>query len=231
MARQRVTRVLCAADPGGSAQALEALIDATEDRDVQALALVGDLGGEDGLRNLFKALIRSALPAFWVPGAGDAPIADYLREAANTEIVAPFLRGVHGTAAFAGGHVLFAGFGGEVSDDPDAPRDETDRLVYARWEPEYRLKIVRELDEHQLVLLFSTPPAHKGLGTDGSEVLAELVSTYRPRLVVCGGDPGVELLGRSLVVAPGSLAEGRYAIADLHAREAELEQLEAAAWR
>jgi Icc-related predicted phosphoesterase len=231
MARQRVTRVLCAADPGGSAQALEALIDATEDRDVHALALVGDLGGEDGLRGLFKALIRAGLAAFWVPGAGDAPLADYLREAANTEIVAPFLRGVHGTAAFAGGHVLFAGFGGEVSDDPDAPRDETDRLVYARWEPEYRLKIVRELDEHQLVLLFSTPPAHKGLGTEGSEVLAELVSTHRPRLVVCGGEPGVELLGRSLVVAPGSLGEGRYAIADLHAREAQLEQLEAPAWR
>ncbi|MEA2466418.1 MAG: uncharacterized protein QOJ57_544, partial [Thermoleophilaceae bacterium] len=79
---QRVTRVLCASEPGGSAEAVDALIDATEDRDVQALALVGDLGGEDGPRNLFKALIRSGLPAFWVPGAGDAPIADYLREAA-----------------------------------------------------------------------------------------------------------------------------------------------------
>jgi Icc-related predicted phosphoesterase len=56
-------------------------------------------------------------------------------------------------------------------------------------------------------------------------VLAELVSTYRPRLVVCGGERGTELLGRSLVVAPGSLQDGHYAIADLHSRTAELEEL------
>jgi Icc-related predicted phosphoesterase len=123
--------------------------------------------------------------------------------------------------------VLFAGFGGEVSDDPEAPREELDRLSYPRWEPEYRLKIVREFDEHQLVLLFSTPPAHKGLGSEGSEVLAELIATYRPRLVVCGGEPGVELIGRTPVVAPGGLADGHYAIADLQANEAQLEQLEA----
>jgi Icc-related predicted phosphoesterase len=232
MASDRVTRVLCAADPGGSGEALEALVEATADRDVQALALVGNLGGDRGLRSLFKAMIAARVPSFWVPGPQDAPIRDYLREAANTEIAASFLRGVHGTAALASdGHVLFAGFGGEVSDDPESGRDEIDRLVYPRWEPEYRLKLLREFDEHQVVLLFSTPPAHKGHGTAGSEVLAELVATYRPRLVVSGGEPSVELIGRSLVVAPGSLSEGRYAIADLHAGEAQLEQLETPAWR
>jgi Icc-related predicted phosphoesterase len=79
------------------------------------------------------------------------------------------------------------------------------------------------------VLLLSTPPAHKGLGNDGSEVLAELVATYRPRLVVCGGERGSELLGRTPVVAPGSLGDGHYAIADLHSHEVRLEQLAAGA--
>jgi Icc-related predicted phosphoesterase len=227
-----VSRVLCAASPAGSSDAIEALLDAAEDRDVHALALIGDLGapGSDSLSSVFKTLARGGLPTYWVPGPGDAPAEHYLREAQNIEIVAPFLHGVHGTIAFGpGGHVLVAGFGGDVSDDPDAPRDEHDRLSYPRWEPEYRLKVVRELDEHQLVLLFATPPAHKGLGAGGSEVLAELVATHRPRLVVCGGQRGSELLGRSAVVAPGSLADGQYAIADVNSQHVELEQFPARA--
>jgi hypothetical protein len=146
-----------------------------------------------------------------VPGPGDAPVDHYLREAYNVEVVFPLLRGLHGTMAFAPGHVLFAGFGGEVSDDPDAARDETTRLSYPRWEPEYRLKLVHELAEHQLVVLLATPPAHKGHGTTGSEALAELVGSHRPRVVVCGGERRSETLGRSLVVSPGPLDDGHYA--------------------
>jgi Icc-related predicted phosphoesterase len=228
MAQQRISRVLCAADARGSVEALEVLIGAAEGHDAQALALVGDLGTEgsdEGLRALLHTLATNALPAFWVPGPSDAPIETYLREAANIEIVAPFLRGVHGTLGFGSRHVLFAGFGGEVSDDPEAPRDETDRLRYPRWEPEYHLKVVRELEEHQLVLLFSTPPLHEGLGGTGSEVLAELVGTYRPRLAVCPGAPASAMIGRSLVVAPGRLTEGEYAIADILSHEVEHERL------
>jgi Icc-related predicted phosphoesterase len=223
MASQRVNRILCAADPKGSADALERLLAGAEEHDVQAVAIVGDLtGGDDAAesyRSVFRSLGSAALPTYWVPGPGDAPIDHYLREAHNIEIVFPFLHGIHGTAAFAPGYVLFAGFGGEVGDDPDGARDERERLRYPRWEAEYRLKLVRELDEHQLVLLFSTHPAHKGHGTAGSEALAELIGTYRPRLVVCGGDRGDEMLGRSLVVAPGSLADGHYAVVDLHAHQ------------
>jgi Icc-related predicted phosphoesterase len=232
MASQRVTKVLCAAEPRGGGPALERLLQVAEQRDIDALALVGDLSGErgaEGFRTLFRTLADAGRPVYWIPGPGDAPVADYLREAHNIEVVFSLVRGVHGTLAYApDGHVVFAGLGGEVSDDPDAPREEVQRLRYPRWEAEYRLKLVRELDEHQVVLLFSTPPAHKRRGGGGSDVVAELVNTYRPRLVVCGGERGTELLGRSLVVAPGSLQDGHFAIADLHSREAELEELGAA---
>jgi Icc-related predicted phosphoesterase len=208
---------------------LQALGEPVESSDVQAVCLVGDLGGtsdpSEGYRTVFRGLGELGLPAFWVPGPGDAPIVDYLREAHNMEVVFPFLHGIHGTVAFADGHVLFAGFGGEVSDNPDAPRDEVSHLTYPRWEPEYRLKLIRELDEHQLVLAFSTPPAHKGLGTAGSDALAELVGTYRPRLVVCGGERGTEKVGRSIVVAPGSLEDGHFAVADLHSHDVEMREL------
>jgi len=226
MATQRVTRVLCAADPEGSGEALERLGEVAAARDVHAICIVGQIRGAeadalDGYRAVFRTLGRLGIPAFWVPGAGDAPIADYLREAYNIELVHPLLHGVHGTVAFADAHVLFAGFGGEVNDDPAARRDEVSRLSYPRWEPEYRLKLLRELDEHQLVLAFSTPPAHKGSGAAGSEALTELVGTYRPRLVVSGGDCGSQLLGRSLIVSPGRLGDGHFAVADLDSRAAE----------
>jgi uncharacterized protein len=228
-APRRVTRVLCAADPRGSLDAVAALLHATEEAGVHALALVGDLQGGDGdedqLRSIFKLLARSERPAYWVPGPGDAPIDRYLRESANVEIVAPFLRGLHGTAAFADGHVVFAGFGGAVSDNPLGPRDETDRLSYPRWEPEYRLKVIRELDEHQLVMMFWTPPSRDRDETNGSDVLAELVGTYRPRLVVCGGEQGKRMIGRTLVVAPGSLLAGDYAVVDLFEHEVSFDRL------
>jgi Icc-related predicted phosphoesterase len=221
--RQRVTRVLCIAEPRGDGEAISRLCE--QAGDVDAIIVVGDIsdgGDQAGYRAVFKALGKTGLSSYWVPGPGDAPIEQYLREAANLEVVFPFLHGVHGTVAFAGGHVLCAGHGGEISDDLDAPRDETARLSYPRWEPEYRMRLLRELDEHQLVMAFHTPPAHKGRDIPGSDIVAELVATHRPRLVVCSGDPIAELIGRSSVVAPGRLADGCYAIADLHTQDVEL---------
>jgi hypothetical protein len=229
----RLTRVVCAADPGGSPELIEELLSATESSDTQAVALVGDLGfaGEpDSLRSVLRAMARWPIPVYYVPGPGDAPADRYLREAANIETASPVLRGLHGAIAFApGGHVVVAGFGGEVSDDPNAPRDESGRLSYPRWEPEYRLKVLHELDEHEFMLMFATQPAHKGLGTGGAEVLTELIGTHRPRLAVCGGDQGTEMIGRSLVVCPGSLREGHYAIADLNSHEMSRETIGAGA--
>jgi Icc-related predicted phosphoesterase len=227
---RRVTRVLCAAEPRGDGGAIERLCHVASEQDAQVMAIVGDLTSGDsateGLRTVFKALGKGGIPSYWVPGPGDAPIAGYLREAHNMEVVFPMLHGIHGTAAFTpDGHVVVAGMGGGISDDPEAPRDEEERLTYPRWEAEYRLKLVSELDEHQRMLLFHSPPAHKGddgAAHGGSEAVAELIATLRPRLVVCGGPQRTELIGRSLVVAPGSLAEdGAYAIADMHTREVE----------
>jgi Icc-related predicted phosphoesterase len=234
MAEQRIRRILCAADPRGSEEAVTRLADAAERHDVHAIAVAGGLSGGDDrghdFRTVFKALGKGGRAAFWVPGPTDAPVAHYLREAHTIEVVFPFLHGVHGTAAVTPDqHVLFAGYGGEVNDAPDEPRDEVERLRYPRWEAEYRLKLLREFPEMQLVLVFATHPAHKGLGTHGSEALAELIGTYRPRLVVCGGERGSEMLGRTLVVAPGSLAEGHYAVADVLDQEVQQHELAAAA--
>jgi Icc-related predicted phosphoesterase len=226
---EHVTRILCAAEPRGSAEAIRQLGDVAADRDVDATIVVGDIGGgpdrRESYRAVFKAFIGFRSPVYWVPGAGDAPVGDYLREAYNIEIVSTQLRGVHGTLAFTRAHQVVAGMGGEISDDPHAERDELEQLRYPRWEAEYRLKILAEHDEHDRILAFATPPAHKGRGTPGSEAVAELVATHRPRLVVCGGPRRSDALGRSTIVGPGELGEGHYAVADIRSHEVELAEL------
>lgn len=226
---RRVTRILCIAEPRGSAESVEHLLAAAPDLGIGAIVLIGDLGGGPdraaSYRRVLYALATGDCPAFWVPGFGDAPIEDCLREAHGAEVVLPSLRCIHGTVAYAPGPVVFAGLGGEISDDPGPVREEVGRLRYPRWEPEHRFRLLRDLKPHELVLAFATPPAHKGLGEGGSDIVAEIIGSYVPRIAVCGGSRGSETLGRSLVVAPGSLTDGHYAVADLQARRAELAQL------
>ena len=220
-----VTRIVASCEPRGQSEEVERLLEAAREDGAEALALLGDLGADGEAREyarLFRTVGRAGLPAFYVPGPRDAPFGKYLREAHNTEVVFPSMHGVHGTFAFAPGYLLFAGMGGEIAPDPRHEREELEWLSYPGWEVEYRLKILRELKDYQKVFLFGTPPAHKGLGEGGSEILAELVKTYAPALVLTGGEGfRRERLGTSLVVGPGRLSEGEYALVDLSESEVE----------
>jgi Icc-related predicted phosphoesterase len=211
----------------GEIEALDRLLGNATDMGVDSVAVIGDLGAAwskaDTYREIFRTLGESALPTYWVPGPTDAPANVHLREAHNMEIVFPSLRGVHATAAQPDGHHLFAGMGGEIDDDPDTLRNEEATLKCPGWEAEYRLKVIREFKERQMVFLFTTPPAHKGLREPGSEIVAELIKTYRPRVVIAGGEEPRELkIGTSLVVCPGRLDRGQYALIDLSGLAVEL---------
>jgi len=81
---------------------------------------------------------------------------------------------------------------------------------------------VRELDEHQLVLAFWSPLAHKGRGNRRQRRRRRArrdVSAPARHLLRRGAQ---RVIGRSTVVAPGRLADGCYAIADLHTQDVEL---------
>lgn len=223
-------RLLAIGTIRGAVEQLQHLLGELPESDADAVVLVGDLGSPWSraatYRAIFKTLGVSGKHAFWVPGPLDAPVRDYLRESYNMEIVYPTLRGVHGAVALGPGQVLFAGMGGDIADDPDVTRAEEAILRYPGWEVEYRLKTIRDFDEHQRVLLFTTPPAHKGLREPGSEVLAELIKTYNPRVVVVAGPrPSEERLGKTLVVCPGRFDQGEYAQIDFRGPSVELAKL------
>jgi uncharacterized protein len=222
-----IRKVLVLGGIRGELDPLRRVLDRAADLGADAIAVVGDLGAAwskgDTYREVFRLLGESGRPTFWVPGPVDAPLGEYLSEAHNMEIVFPSLHGVHGTAAQADGQLLFAGIGGEIVDDPDAMRNEEAMLRYPGWEVEYRLKIIREFKERRLVFLFTTSPAHKGLHGPGSEILAELIKTYNPRLVVVAQEGVTEMrIGKSLVVSPGRLDRGEYAVVDLRELTVEL---------
>ena len=224
---KHIQKVLAVSVTNGEIDMVERLFEMLADEPIDAVTVVGDLGAPwskpDTYRALFKALGHTGIPSYWVPGMNDAPLTDYLRESYNLEIAFPKLRGVHGTAALGPEHVLFAGIGGDIVDDPDAVRSEEALVRYPGWEAEYRLKVVGEFKDYPKVFLFATRPMHKGLHEPGSEVVAELINTYRPRVVVTAGDePSQERLGTSLIVAPGRLDQGRYALIDFHESSVEL---------
>jgi hypothetical protein len=218
--------LVVAAEPRGHVDAVHSLVQAAARVEADAIALVGDLTGPkptaETLAALFKALGTGSLPSYHVPGPDDAPVVDYLREAYNVELVYPFLHSVHGTFSIGPGHVVFAGMGGDIVDGTARTREEVGRLLYEAWEAEYRLKVLQELKDYQKVFLFTTQPAHRGLGEPGSQELAQLIKTYNPQLVVVrGAELRAETLGTSLVVTPGFLAEGSAALLDFRERRVE----------
>ncbi len=224
--RKTTRRVIAASNLLGELGKLERLIEQIPDIEADALVLLGDLAPrEAGTRDyarLFRLLTHVDLPTFYLPGCQDAPIEEYLREAANIEVVHPQMHGVHGSYAFAPGHLLVAGLGGEIVDDPETAREERECLRYPGWEAEYRLKVLWELKDYPKLLLFTTPPAHKGLGEDGSQTVAELIKTYNPKAaLIASTERKQERLGDSWVVMTGSLAKGEFSVIDL--REERLE--------
>jgi uncharacterized protein len=216
----RDLKLLAIGGINGAVEPLEQLLAKLTERTITAVAVVGDLSAAwskpDTYRAVFKALGRAERATFWVPGPTDAPLRDYLRESSNMETVYPHLHGVHGTVARAPDQLMFAGMGGEIVDDLDAIRAEEALLRYPAWEAEYRLKVIREFKEYEKVFLFTTKPAHKGLREPGSEALAELIKTFNPRVAIVAGE-GVaeERLAKTLVVCPGRLDRGQYALIDL----------------
>ncbi|MGZ4357115.1 MAG: Hsp20 family protein [Gaiellaceae bacterium] len=217
---RRLRRLLVLGEIRGRTDTLQRLLGRAFDANADAVAVVGDLGAPWSKPSVHRAIIRAlgeaARPAFWVPGRWDGPLRDYLPEAMGMEVVFPCLRGIHGTAAFGAGDVLFAGMGGVIEDDPSTLQGEDVLIRYPGWEVERRLRVINALDAPQKVFLFATPPAHKGLHTPGSQVLAELIKTHSPKLVIVAGEhPSRELLGKTLVVCPGRAQIGAYALIDL----------------
>jgi hypothetical protein len=222
--RKSLSTFFAGAAPNGSVEAVRRFAKEAQDSGAHAIVLLGSLASRKAdavcYGDILKTLGETKLPSFYIPGPDDAPFSEFLHQAHNFELVYPMLRGVHATFAMASPHVLVSGMGGSVEDDPKAIRNEVDRLAYPGWEVEYRLKFIHELKDYQKVFLFTAEPAHKGRHEGCSSVLAEVIKTYNPRLVVVAGrERKQEKIANSVVVTLGSLGEGDSALIDIHTLE------------
>lgn len=222
--RKTIRKILATSNPMGDLEALERLVQVVPETDADALVLIGNLFPKSAHTRdygvFLRLLAQANLPTYYIPGPQDAPVWEYLREAANVELIHPHLKNVHGSFAFARGPYLVAGLGGEVVDD--GKKEEEEVLRYPAWEAEYRFKVLWEVKDYPKVFLFYTHPVHKGLGEGGSQAVAEVIKTHNPLVAfVAGRGQKKELLGHSYVVVPGDLSEGEYSVFDL--REHHLE--------
>jgi hypothetical protein len=212
------------AAPNGNVEAVRQFATEAQNSGAHGIVLLGNLAGKksDPLAygEMLKMLGAINLPGFYIPGPDDAPFHEFLRQAANFELVYPMLRGVHATFAMASPHVMVSGMGGSIEDDARAIRNETEKVSCPGWEAEYRLKFIHELKDYQKIYLFTAEPAHKGHNEGCSTVLAEIIKTHNPRLVlVAGKEHRKEKLANSTVVTLDSLSEGNSVLIDIHTLE------------
>ncbi len=218
--RKRANRILATAEPAGNKEQMTNFVEVAKNKEVDALAILGDITGENvdppDFASIFKIIANANITAFIVPGPTDAPFVNYLREIHNIELTFPQIHGVHGTFAFAPGYIVFAGMGGEIEDTQKVQREEISQLKYAGWEVDYRLRFLETLKEYMKIFLFTSFPAHKGQSKPGVETLEQLIKTHNPRLTIVRGDTYEKfLIGKSEVVSPGLLGDKSIALIDI----------------
>ena len=208
-------QILVASDAHGSSEAMAAL--AERARDAELLLFAGDLtdfGGEGEARSLLELLGAERGKLAAVAGNCDKRGA---RELLASEGLSAEGRSLRRAGA------LIIGSGGSPRWTGLTPYERGDRDVAASLYAAYEELGRGGPDAAPLIVLTHAPP--KGSGADlrkgsyiGSEALAEALERLAPVLWVCGHiheSPCAARIGRSLVLNPGSLRDGRYATASI----------------
>jgi len=167
------------------------------------------------------------LPFFAIPGNVDSPLPQYFKIGWEQMKENPNLHIVHSNFFTAGGFAV-AGFGGEITEND---KEDFFVLQFPRWELEIGLSFLSSLS-HSRILLIHTPP----IGTldiddgkhKGSAVINDLIEKFRPAWLFCGhahAARGNELVGECMVVNPGALKNGFYALVDTEKNEVKLKTL------
>ncbi len=178
----------------------------------------------------FDQMSTLDIPVIVIPGFLDAPERLYLQAALNHETIGPNVHMVHRSFfPIPSYNLVAAGFGGAISDEA---RETRLALVYPAWEAEFALDYLRQLEWDPL-LVFHTPPRYGNIDLEksrhiGHERVTHIIKMYKPRYVIVGSaldGQGVVTIGTSLVVNPGPLFEGHYAILDTNTDDVSFHRL------
>jgi Icc-related predicted phosphoesterase len=221
-------RILAIGDLEDEFTYLDRLPEVVRNTDIDAVVFAGNIPGPEPRRDsarsfqrFFEVLSSLETPAFLVPGKNDAPERLFPQAAFNAEIVAAGVFMVHRSFAPLGRNYLVAGFGGEIT---DGRREDESSLKYTSWEAQFSLEFLRHLDQDKL-LIFHTAREEEFddvAPSKGHEAVSRIIKTYSPPFAICsrgGGSKGKLTVGNTLIVCPGRLSNGDYAVLDTAERK------------
>ncbi len=178
---------------------------------------------------LYRTFYQTAkdihLPFFTIPGNVDSPLPQYIKIGWEQMKQNRNLHMIHSNLYIMNDEVAVSGFGGEVT---EKEKEDFFVLQFPRWEIEFGLSFLSSFS-HSKIVLAHTPP----IGTldiddgrhKGSNVINDLIQSFRPLWVFCGhahGARGNELIGECMVVNPGALKNGFYALVDTEEKKVKL---------
>lgn len=176
----------------------------------------------------YESMRKIDLPLFTIPGNVDSPLDQYIKIGWEEMKRNSKLHIVHSSFFALGKDFIVTGFGGEITQQG---KEEYFVLQFPRQEVEYGLNFLSNIPSPK-ILLSHTPPVgtldlddgkHKGC-----EVVNDLIERYHPKWIFCGhahGARGKEIMGDSIIVNPGSLKNGFYALVDTKKEKVELKTL------
>lgn len=236
-------RILAIADFHGAVHVLPGLARAVAAANPDLVAFCGDVsprlpgaGGETDAQveasweTFLSFLGELAVPVALVPGNLDGPLSAFAGRMIEATRRWPHLHPLHGSCfpQECGCGVL--GFGGSVT---ERERSDGALLQFPWWEAALGLLGARTFGR-RAVLLLHTPPVGvvdlEGGAHRGSRRVNELIEELGPGFVLCGhahNAQGSETIAGALVVNPGALKRGCYAILDTESRKVDLEVLAA----
>ncbi len=170
----------------------------------------------------FDEMGKLDIPVFVVPGELDAPKRLYYQAALNHEIIEPNIFMLHRSfsPALESYNFAIAGFGGRIANN--GQEWEVDLAqIYPSWLPVFALDFVRHFDQEP-ILVFHQPPKWGELDIHGQthighDAIDHVIKTFHPKYAFVGAardGQGTARIGTTLVVNPGWLKDGHYAILD-----------------
>jgi Icc-related predicted phosphoesterase len=185
--------------------------------DAQAPALQQELQKDtEFLQEFLLALADSRKTVYVVPGYADASEHLYFRTVYNYARIYPNLKPAH-EMMHREDQFMVVGFGGDMTIGED---NRELVLQYSKTWVEFAMRRV-ELFPGEKILMFHSPPVCRLDLSDGEHcgvlLVNEIIERVSPKLVFCGrakSGQGAVKLGTAVVVNPGPLFEGHYAVVD-----------------
>lgn len=181
-------------------------------------------GEDDGVidelayREFFINLTGFGVPIVFVPGHLDAPTSRLNESVKGFKEVYNVQKGSFEISGY-----TFVGWGGTIG-PVDADKD-----FYCSKATKFKKRFSSGFDSDpaKTILLVHNPPISRvalGENTDealGAKVINEIIEKHQPAFCLCGhahASPGQDTIGSTIVVNPGAMFRGRYAIIDVEHR-------------